>query len=743
MGLGERIGVATAHHLPVVGEHARGEVFEVLAVRRVEHGVEGIGHGGAEGHIGVAALRHDVEIVVAVGVDARDGAGTVSGGDHGGGVGAVGAVVALAAVFDIDRRGAVERRPAYLNGGGRGGELDIRDAAAAHIDVVDIIDITCVDRFKAERDILPCAGVRGKVDAELLPPGGVVEPESGNGGVGGSVVGVVHHAHLQGVGAGGVAVHRVGVEGHHRLGGGAFLQRRKGEEAGGVGGGVEGDAPLAAVVVGGGEGGIEVRRADDAPVAGREVEGVVRLVRLAIGDLEIVCLGGDDDAGAAAPAAATGAAAAGASTAPPAAAGGGAGTAAAGQVSGADDLAVAKGLEVKLVFGQLAQAVDGGGAGEERVEGAVAVGEAPGAVFDDDALRAVACPADGDGILRDVGDGEVGRDALLDAEVVEVALAPVAVGGEQLEGDDVAAARVGGEREGVMLPVGIVAHQGVDTHEAVGVEDVRHHAHHQPGGGGIAFEACPEVGIQPAHGHTTVGGVNRRHGGKTVEAVDSVELHGVALAVPYVGGGAWIVAADGGESAPVVGEAVGTYPVEVGAVGDIDPCVEGLFAEGFVVAVVGGAVALWPEVDLEGGGLGETGDVDGGGGVVCGCTLAGGTVAVGHPNTGSGGGGVPYHVDAVLSEAAEAAVGDGTVAEGEVVDVCPAAAAVGGAVAEGDVAAAAVVGGEAPLDACPAAGGAHSVEGCEGVGVARVGHHADDEGGVGVFVVVVEVHLQA
>ena len=727
----------------MVRNDAGGEVFEVLAVGRVEHGVERVGHGGAEGHVGVAALRHNVEVVVAVGVNAVDGVGAVGGSDDGGGVGAVGAVVALAAVFDIDGGGGVQCCPADLHGGGRSGELDIGDSAAAYINIVDIINITCIDGFIAEGDILPCADIRCKVDAELLPAGGVVESESGNGGVGGGVVGVAHNAHLQGVGAGGVAVHRVGVEGHHHLGGGAFLERGQGEEAGGVGGGVKGDAPFAAVVVGGGEHRIEVRRADDSAVAGREVEGVVGLVGFAIGYFEVVRLGGDDDAGATAPAAATAATAFGASTASPAAAGGGAGAAASGQVSGADDLAIAKGLEVKLVFGQLAEAVDGGGTGEEGVEGAVAVGEAPGAVFDDNALGAVACPADGDGVLGDVGDGEVGGDTFLDAEVVEVALAPVAVGGEQLEGDDVAAAGVGGEGEGVVLPVGIVTHQGVDTDEAVGVEDVRHHADNQPGGGGVALEACPEVGIHPAHGHTSVGGIDCGHGGKAVEAVDSVELHGIALAVPYVGGGAWIVAADGGESAPVVGEAVGAYAVEVGAVGDVDPGVESLFAEGFVVAVVGGAVALWPEVDLEGGGLGETGDMDGGGGVVGGCTLAGGTVAVGHPYTGSGGGGVPYYVDAVLSEAAEAAVGDGTAAEGEVVDVCPAAAAVGCAIAEGDVAAAAAVGGEALLNARPVTRGAYSVEGCKGMGVARIGHHADDECGVGIFVVVIEVHLQA
>ena len=155
LGLGERIGVATAHHLPVVGEYARGEVLEVLAVGRVEHGVEGVGHRGAEGHIGVAALRHDVEVVVAVGVDARNRAGTVCGGDDGGRVGAVGAVIALAAVFDIDGGGVVQCCPADLHGSGRGGELDIGDAAAAHINVVDIVNITCIDRFKAESDILP------------------------------------------------------------------------------------------------------------------------------------------------------------------------------------------------------------------------------------------------------------------------------------------------------------------------------------------------------------------------------------------------------------------------------------------------------------------------------------------------------------------------------------------------------------------------------------------------------------
>ena len=237
LGFGHGVLGAATQHAPVVGPCAAGYIFKVRAVGCVEHGVEGVDHGGAEGVVGVAAVGGDVEVVVAVGVDAGDGVGIGGGGDGGRDVCAV-VGKALPAVLDGDGGGGMQRCPRHLHTGGCGGKLHVGHTATPHIEVVDIVGVAVVDGFESEGDVLAGADIVGEVDTELLPFAGGRKAQGSHLGVGGGVVGVVHNTHVEGIGAGGVVVGGIGKEGHDHLLRGAKGKRGKREVGGGVGGGV-------------------------------------------------------------------------------------------------------------------------------------------------------------------------------------------------------------------------------------------------------------------------------------------------------------------------------------------------------------------------------------------------------------------------------------------------------------------------------------------------------------------------
>ena len=131
--------------------------------------------------------------------------------------------------------------------------------------------------------------------------------------------------------------------------------------------------------------------------------------------------------------------------------------------------------------------------------------------------------------------------------------------------------------------------------------------------------------------------------------------------------------------------------------------------------------------------------MDGAGGMEGGAAATG---RVGHPHALGAGCGTPPHVNTFRPQPTEAAGGDGAGAEGKVIYVCVAAGAVAGLVAEGKVASAAAVGGHVALDTCPASVAVDGVEHCERIGVVGIGHDADFEAGIAVFVIVVEVYIQ-
>ena len=334
-----------------------------------------------------------------------------------------------------------------------------------------------------------------------------------------------------------------------------------------------------------GEGRKEMGRARDAAPAGDERKGVEAIERLAVRHFEEVGLGGDDETGAAAPAA---------TAATPAAAASHTAAAATDGIGGSGHVALAEADEVELVGGEFVEACEGVGTGGDGVHDAVSVGEALLAILYDKALGAATGPGDGDRVLGDVGDFDIGSHATFHAEVVDKTLAPVAVGREELEGYDMAVASVGGKGDSVMRPALNVAADGVDGHKAVGVKYAFHYAQHQPALRPVATKVGPEVQVQLVGGQAAVAGVDGGQSGKAEERVGGVELQGVVGTVVGTADGAGVVAADSGEPAPVVGEAVVGQIVEVAAERDVYLGVQRFLHQPFVVAVVCHAVALGP-----------------------------------------------------------------------------------------------------------------------------------------------------
>ena len=141
-----------------------------------------------------------------------------------------------------------------------------------------------------------------------------------------------------------------------------------------------------------------------------------------------------------------------------------------------------------------------------------------------------------------------------------------------------ARAGIGGERYGVVLPLTSIGREGVDRHKTVGVEYIAHHTHHQSSMRGIAAKVCPKVDKQPIGSEASIVGIDGRHGCLTVEGVGGIEAERITVAMAHTTAGSRIVAADGGMTSPVIGEAIVAQAVEIGAIGYVDPSVQGLFA---------------------------------------------------------------------------------------------------------------------------------------------------------------------